>query len=126
MILTLGQTENITVTLNEKKTLTSGHYLFVFTHYTTKEVVTKIYNFAEDLSSYPDRFNQFEINTGVVFSGRPTGQWVYKFYEQASSSNTDPALALTEVEQGIMILKPAVAFAMNQYDGVTSYKSYNG
>lgn len=124
MILTLGQTaEDITVTLNEKRTLTVGYYLLVFTHYTTKEVVTKIYNFLDDASPHPERYNQFEINTASVFASRPTGQWVYKIYEQASASNTDPT-GLTEVEQGIMVLKPVTAFQYNQYNQATAYKIY--
>lgn len=127
MILTLGQTsETIIVTLNEKRTLTTGYYLFLFTHYTTKEIVTKIYNFTEDDSGYPERFNSFEINTSVVFSGRPPGQWKYSIYEQASSSNTDPLLALTEVEKGILTLKPATEFAYIKYNEPSIYTAYNG
>lgn len=127
MILTLGQTaETIIVTLNEKRTLTTGYYLFLFTHYTTKEIVTKIYNFTEDDSAYPDRFNSFEINTSVVFSGRPTGQWKYSIYEQASSSNTDTDLALTEVEKGILTLKPATEFSYIKYNEPSIYTAYNG
>lgn len=127
MILTLGQAaENMTVTLNEKRTLTIGYYLFVFTHYTTKQTVTKIYNFIEDQSAYPGRFNQFVIDTTAVFTGKPTGQWLYSVYEQASSSNTDPSLATDEVEKGILTLKPAAPFDMIEYDGITTYKAYNG
>ena len=114
------------VTLNEKRTLTSGYYLFYFTDFTTKQAVTKIYNFTQDDSNYQDRFNQFEINTNVVFASKPTGQWLYKIYEQASSSNTDPALSLTLVEKGIMVLKPATAFSFSKYNEATTFKAYNG
>lgn len=124
--LTLGQSsEFITVTLNEKRTIEAGYYLMVFTHYTTKQVVNKIYAFAEDESDYQDRFNQFPIDTDTVFDGCPVGMWTYRIYEQASSSNID-VTGLTEVEVGIMQLKPAVPFAFEEYSGPTSFKVYGG
>jgi hypothetical protein len=124
--LTLGQTdEELIVTLNEKRTLDSGYYLFTFTNQTTKTVVNKIYNFSEDESDYPTRFNQFPINTNVVFDEKPTGFWHYAVYEQASSSNTD-VTGLTEVERGIMKLNPATEFAFEEYNPATTFKVYGG
>lgn len=125
MILTLGQTsEEIVVTLNEKRTLTSGYYLFYFIHFTTKQIVTKIYNFTEDNSNYQDRFNLFDINTNVVFASKPTGQWLYRIYEQASSTNILPTG--TEVERGELLLNPAVDFSYTNYNEATTFKAYNG
>lgn len=126
LLLNFGQSaENITVTLNEKRTLDDGYYLFVFTHYTTKQVVTKIFSFAEDDSDYPDRFNQFVIATDTLFLNAPVGMWQYSVYEQASSSNTNPA-GLNEVESGIMQLLPATQFNFDEYGGSTSYAVYRG
>jgi hypothetical protein len=126
LLLTLGQTaEELVVTLNEKRTLSSGYYLWIFTHTTTKDQVTKIFNFSEDESDYPDRFNQFPINTQGLFVGKPTGQWKYDVYEQASSTNTDPA-GLTMVETGYMKLRPASEFEFSEYDESTSFKQYGG
>lgn len=126
LLLTLGQTsEEMVVTLNEKRTLDAGDYLFVFTNVTTRDVVTKIFNFTEDQSDYPDRFNLFLINTSVVFLGKDTGDWRYEVYEQASSSNTD-VTGLTLVERGILKLKPASEFAFEEYTGTTSFKQYGG
>lgn len=126
LLLTLGQTsENLTVTLNEKRTRTSGYYLWIFTHYTTKQTVTKIYNFLDDVSDYPDRFNQFEINTSTVFLSCPAGMWEYEIYEQASSSNIDPA-GLTKVEDGILELNPATEFGREIYSQSQSFKVYVG
>lgn len=126
LLLTLGQTaENIVVTLNEKRTLDNGYYLFIFTHLTTKATVSKIYSFVDDDSTDTERYNQFEINTNTVFSGARTGQWKYQVYEQASSSNTDPT-GLTEVERGIMQLNPATAFSFNNYNEQQTFKTYNG
>ena len=97
LVLTEGQTaETITVTLNERRTLTSWYYLFYFEHITTRQTATKVYNFSEDDSDYPDRFNQFDINTSVVFADKPIGEWTYKVYESATST-TSPT-GLTQVE----------------------------
>lgn len=126
LLLTLGQSaENLVLTLNEKRTLTSGYYLFLFTHVTEKTVVSVIYNFTDDDSAYPDRYNQFEINTSTVFLLKPIGQWKYFVYEQASSTNTNPT-GLTEVENGILVLKPAAVFSFETYNSPTTFKAYGG
>jgi hypothetical protein len=127
MQLTHGQVaDEVIVTLTEKETLSEGHYLFLFTHYTTKQTVAKIYNFTDDVSTYQNRFNQFALNTSVIFSGKPTGQWLYSIYEQVSAVNTDPEQALTLLEKGIMILNPATDFAFDEYTEGTTFKAYNG
>lgn len=126
LVLTKGNTaEELIVTLNEKRTLSSGYYLFVFTHFTTKEVVNKIYNFAEDDSTYPTRYNNFPLNTQSVFGSATEGQWTYDVYEQASSGNTNTT-GLTKVETGVMVLKPATAFAFETYEQPTTYETYGG
>lgn len=126
LLLTLGQTsEEMVVTLNEKRTLTDGYYLFLFTHYTTKQTVTKIFAFAEDESDSTDRYNKFLVNTATTFLNKPVGMWQYNVYEQASSSNTDPT-GLTKVESGILELRPATAFNFEEYDGTTTYRVYGG
>lgn len=125
ILFTFGQTEEMIVTLNEKRTLDAGYYLFVFENVTTKDRVTKIFNFTEDESAYQDRFNQFPIITSTLFSGQNTGHWRYWVYEQASSSNTDPA-GLTEVENGILQLKPASGFSFVENSVATTFKEYAG
>jgi hypothetical protein len=121
----LNSAEKIVVTLNEKRTLDDGYYLFQFTHMTTREVINKIYQFLEDESDFQDRFNEFTIDTATVFSGASIGQWIYKVYEQVSSSNTDPD-GLNMVERGIMKLLPVSSFAFEEYTGTTSFKQYEG
>lgn len=125
ILLTKGQTDHLIVTLNEKRTLTDGYYLFQFTHMTTREVVNKIYSFLDDQSTAQDRYNDFEINTSALFGSSNVGQWIYKVYEQASSSNTNTD-GLTLVERGIMTLKPATDFSFTKYEEATSFKVYNG
>lgn len=126
ILLRLGETsEEIICTLTERRTLTNGYYLFVFTNISTRDVVNKIYSFAEDTSSYPERFNSFDIDTDSVFTGKSTGEWRYEVYEQASSTNTN-VTGLTELERGIMILRPASSFAFTEYNGTTTFKQYGG
>jgi hypothetical protein len=126
IVFTKGNaTQQMIVTLNEKRTLSSGYYLFVFTNFTTGESVNKIYNFTEDNSSYQNRFNDFDIATDTLFGDYSVGQWLYVVYEQESSSNTDPA-GLTIVEQGVMVLNPAVEFSRDEYNVAKSIKQYNG
>lgn len=117
-------TDNIIVTLNEKRTLAAPNYLFVFEHVTTKDQVKTILFSGDDLSSYPDRFNEFEIPTSVLFADESPGQFNYFIYEQVSAVNLDPA-GLTEVEMGKMVLK-TTAFNYTGYEATTSYKGYNG
>jgi hypothetical protein len=124
ILLSLSNSDDkIVVTLNEKRTLPDGYYLFQFTHMTTREVVNIIYQFLEDESGFQDRFNEFQIDTATIFSGASIGQWIYKVYEQVSSSNTDPA-GLNMVERGIMKLLPS--FAFEEYTGTTTFKTYEG
>ena len=124
LLLTIGEDKDLIVTLNEKRTLDNGYYLFVFENVTTRDIVTKIFSFSEDESDYPERFNSFPLSS-TVFQDENTGDWRYKVYEQSSSTNTDPT-GLTEVERGIMKLIPATDFSFTEYTGTTSFKQYEG
>lgn len=117
--------ESIIVTLNEKVTIASPYFLFVFTCTSTKDVVTKIYSSAADTSPYPDRYNKFTIATVTVFANKPHGFWIYDVYEQSSSTNTNPDNA-TLIESGKLKLKPASEFAYEGYDEDQTYKQYQG
>ncbi len=117
--------EKIIATLTELQTLDEPYYLFIFSHVTTKQVVSKIYAQIDDESDYPSRYNQFGINTATVFLGMPVGEWHYEAYEQVSSSNTDPALATTLLERGKMLLK-TTELEYEMYNEATTYKTYNG
>jgi hypothetical protein len=114
------------LTLTEKVTLSTPYYLFVFTHVTTKDVVTMIKSVADDESGYTSRYNQFTIDPSVVFSGKQPGEWHYKVYEQQSVTNVDPAQAGNLLEVGKVMIGRATEFSYNKYDGSTTYKAYNG
>lgn len=125
LLFTFGQTEEMIVTLNERRTLSAGYYLFLFENVTTRDQVTKIFNFSDDESSYPDRYNQFPIVTSTLFAGQNTGHWTYRVYEQASGTNVDPT-GLNEVETGILQLKPATVDSYVENTGATTFTQYEG
>lgn len=116
--------EKIIVTLNEKRTLDSGYYLFVFENISTRATVKKVFSFSEDESHYTTRYNKFSISTASLFGDSDHGQWTYTVYE--SATNTENTSGLSVVEYGLMKLNPVTEFAFETYQPVTSYKQYNG
>lgn len=117
---------NIVLTLSERLTITGAYYLFVFTSVTTKTVKTLILSDANDISTAKSRYNKFQINPSTLFLGGNTGEWHYNVYQQASSSNTDPALAGGLLESGKMYLDRSTDFAFTNYDSPVTYNAYNG
>jgi hypothetical protein len=115
--------EKIIVTLTELATLSSPHYLFVFKHVLTKQVVAFVAG--ADESTFPYRYNQFDIDTAVLFLDKPSGEWHYTAYEQVSNSNINPSLALQPaLEYGKMILYAETEFEYDMYDQPVTYKAY--
>jgi hypothetical protein len=118
-----NSSESILVTLNESSTITTGYYLFVFTHTTTKAIVNKIFALTDDISSYKTRFNEFLINTSTTFASAKVGQYQYQVYQQTSSTNTN-VTGLTMVECGKMVLKQTESDIYTNDTQTTSYKTY--
>lgn len=114
------------LTLTELVSISDPYYLFVFTHVTTKDEIRFVKGEIEDESDYPARYNQFTIDAAAVFAGQQPGEWHYKVYEQASSTNINPALSGGILEEGKLQLDRSVAFAYTQYEQSTSFKTYNG
>lgn len=116
--------EKIVVTLTELQTLSNPYYLFVFEHITTKNIVAFVAGADESL--FPYRYNQFDVNTAILFDNQPPGQWNYTAYEQVSPTNIDPTLATGILEYGKMILYKINEFEFEQYNEPVKYKAYNG
>jgi hypothetical protein len=57
-----------------------------------------------DLSSFPTRYNQFNITTAQSANWEK-GEYKYTIYAQSSAVNTDPTLANQSVETGILKIK---------------------
>jgi hypothetical protein len=113
--LTKGQTNSIILTLKEKQTLASPNYLFVFTHRGSNIVRSFVLLQAANISAHKERYDEFSIVTNTYFATYDSGEWEYEIYEQTSSTNTDPTLATSKIETGIMRLNDATSFAYTKY-----------
>jgi hypothetical protein len=118
--LTKGQTQSIILTLTEKQILTNPNYLFVFTNRSANTEVKFVMLNATDISLYKDRYNEFSIVTNTNFGSSLNGQYDYEVYEQASTTNTNPA-GLNMIESGIMELV-GTPFAFTEYSTTDTYK----
>ena len=118
--LTKGQTNSIILTLTEKQLLSNPNYLFVFTNRSSTLQVKFVQLNAADISLYKDRYNEFNIVTNTYFGSSLNGQYVYSIYEQASTSNTNPA-GLNLLETGILELD-GTGISYTQYSTTDTYK----
>ena len=110
-IIERGATKFVYATCKEKSLLTNPSYLIKFINDLGNNVK---YCIVEDVSSYPDRTQKFEIvETDTPFSNinTPTnqvklnylGKWKYFIYEAESFSSVDTE-GLTLVEQGKLVV----------------------
>lgn len=113
--LTIAQTNTIYVTLTEKQSLGNPNYLFRFKNRTTHEEVRFVRLYATDLSPFKERYNQFSISVNTYFFQKDLGEWEYFIYEQISTTNTDPALAYSLLETGIMLLDEVTSPTFTEY-----------
>mgnify|MGYP001214696735 FL=1 len=113
--LTIAQTNTIYVTLTEKQSLGNPNYLFRFKNRTTHEEVKFVKLFASDISPFKERYNQFSISVSTYFFQKDLGEWEYFIYEQTSTTNTDPALAYSLLETGIMVLDEVSSPTFTEY-----------
>ncbi len=104
------------VTLTEKSTANNPVYHFEFTSVATSNLVTVDFTPADDLSSFPRRFNKFSINTSLLFEGQTPGQWQYKVTETTNN---------TLLEQGKMILNGTPLTTIG-YEPQVNYQGYGG
>lgn len=118
--------EKLIVTLTELVTLDEPFFLFRFKHVETKQVVSFVKGPNDDESDYPYRYNQYSIDTAIVFAEQPAGEWHYEVYEQESADNTDPDLATGLIESGRMLLYRASEFEYTMYNQSSTFKTYNG
>jgi hypothetical protein len=125
LVFTQGADKDIIVTLSENVTLDEPYYLFVFTHITTKEVISFIKGLSDDLSDFTDRYNKFLVLSSV-FEDASIGQYEYAVYEQESDSNTDTSLTTSLLEVGKAELKTDSPYSVTEYSLTTSYIEYGG
>jgi hypothetical protein len=105
LIIRKNETNNLIATVSMNKTLANPYYLFSFQHIASKERISFIPQVITSNVRY-DKFRFTESpNTNLSLTPpqiyfQYLGQYYYSIYEQASSSNTDPALAYNKLESG--------------------------
>jgi hypothetical protein len=104
MVITKNSSNIVTLTLDEKATLTNHDWIIQFTNCTTGKSKTKL---VTDVSSFPTRYNKFVIVEPTDVELSPSGQWTYSVYEVPLSSPpiNDISQAVKVVETGICDVK---------------------
>ena len=85
------------VTVTELTTVSPVHYLFEFEHQQSFE---KVYCILANISTNTERYDEFTIEDGVDVTFPYDGYYIYRVYQQTSSSNLDPELSDGLVEEG--------------------------
>ena len=96
------EVNQIILTLTEVSTLPNPYYLFVFQN-EMDLLSAPITFYTADLSAYPERFNQFELDEPVDLV-LVKGQYTYSIYE---STTTPPTIANSRgvvIEEGRMVV----------------------
>jgi hypothetical protein len=120
---TKGQTETVILTLKEKQQLVNSNFLFYFKSKVNNTEVKFVVLASSDLSGYKDRFNEFSVVVNTHFANALAGEYGYTIYEQASTTNTNPALAFGIVETGQMALNNSTDFEFTTYNATpNTYK----
>lgn len=77
-----GVINKFVLTLSEVTTVTTPHYLFVFTNEMNTTSTPQLFTSA-DTSAYPDRYNMFALNEPTDIS-LLKGQYTYEVYESST------------------------------------------
>lgn len=108
---------NVVVTL---ELATKPFFIFKFTHVLTKDIVSFVAG--PDISQYKYRYNEFVINTSVLFAGKKQGEWHYIIYQ---SDTDDLTVQNDPLEYGKMLLSKDESSVFTQYEGAEiKYKAY--
>lgn len=102
MVIVKSEVNQVVIEISERATLTSPYYLF---HFENVQSHQNYYCVCENLSTILQRSDEFSIEDKVgpvATDGEvnlPAGEYHVKIYEQASSTNVDPALATTLLKE---------------------------
>ena len=120
ILINKNTTNKVILTLSEKTTLTNAVYLFEVTNDMSNTVK---YFIAADISTNKLRYNEFDFIENVTedllngtFSLELSGFYKYNVYEQASTTNLNPLLALNLIDKG----------KLNVVSQLSSYPIYTG
>lgn len=120
ILINKNTTNKVILTLSEKTTLTNAKYLFEVTNDMSNSVKCFI---AADISTNKLRYNEFDFIENVTedllngtFSLELSGFYKYNVYEQTSSTNLNPLLALNLIDKG----------KLNVVSQMSTYPVYTG
>ena len=97
------------------------NYIFNFKNRVTNEEVNIFFLESDDVSSFKDRFNQFDIAVDDYFLDSEAGQWTYIVYEAATEA--DDISTLNVLETGIMWLEDGAQHQFTQRSTNNEYKT---
>lgn len=97
-----GVVNQIILTLTEVSTLANPFYLFVFQN-EMDQLSAPITFFTADISTYPERFNQFELDEPVDIDF-VKGQYTYSIYESTVNPPTIANSTGLVIEEGRMVV----------------------
>lgn len=100
------EVNNIVLTLSEVSSLNNPYYLFVFQSEFNPES-DPIYFTSPDISSYPERFNQFLLDEPVDVQ-LMKGQYTYSVYESLEIPSTIDDTTGDIIEEGRMVVSGSV------------------
>lgn len=100
------EVNNIVLTLSEVSTLTNPYYLFVFQNEMNPESEPILFT-TPDISTYPERFNQFLLDEPVDVE-LLKGQYSYSVYESLVPPVTIEDTTNQVIEEGRMVVSGAI------------------
>lgn len=100
------EVNNIVLTLSEVSTLTNPYYLFVFQNEMNPESTPILFT-TTDISAYPERFNQFELDEPVDVE-LMKGQYSYSVYESLIPPTSIEDTTGEVIEEGRMVVSGAI------------------
>ena len=97
---------SIVLTLTEVSTLSNPYYLFVFQNEMNPESTPILFT-SPDISSYPERFNQFLLDEPVDVELNK-GQYSYSVYESLIPPTSIEDTTGEVIEEGRMVVSGAI------------------
>ena len=97
---------SIVLTSTEVSTLSNPYYLFVFQNEMNPESTPILFT-TPDISAYPERFNQFELDEPVDVD-LMKGQYSYSVYESLIPPITIQDTTGDVIEEGRMVVSGAI------------------
>ena len=100
------EVNSIVLTLTEVSTLTNPYYLFVFQNEMNPESTPILFT-SPDISSYPERFNQFLLDEPIDVDLNK-GQYSYSVYESLIPPTSIEDTTGEVIEEGRMVVSGAI------------------